>query len=70
MMTKAMLPHLKKHIPGEPTVVSEYMPGGGGIKAANHIFKNAKPDGLDHRPHRRRPGRQRRARRKGRALRS
>lgn len=46
MMTKAMLPYLKKHIPGEPTVVSEYMPGGGGIKAANHLYKNARPDGL------------------------
>jgi tripartite-type tricarboxylate transporter receptor subunit TctC len=46
MMTKAMLTHLKKHIPGEPTIVSEYMPGGGGIKAANHLFKNVRPDGL------------------------
>ncbi len=46
MMTKAMLPHLKKHIPGEPTIVSEYMGGSGGIKAANHIFRNARPDGL------------------------
>lgn len=46
MMTKAMLHALKKHVPGEPTVVSEYMPGGGGIKAANHVFRNAKPDGL------------------------
>jgi tripartite-type tricarboxylate transporter receptor subunit TctC len=46
MMTKAMLTYLRKHIPGEPTIVSEYMPGGGGIKAANHVYKNAKPDGL------------------------
>jgi tripartite-type tricarboxylate transporter receptor subunit TctC len=46
MMTKAILPHLKKHIPGEPTIVSEYMGGSGGIKAANHIFRNTKPDGL------------------------
>ena len=46
MMTKAMLPHLKKHIPGEPTILSEYMGGSGGIKAANHIFRNTKPDGL------------------------
>ena len=46
MMTKAMLTHWKKHIPGEPTIVSEYMPGGGGIKAANHLFKNVRPDGL------------------------
>jgi tripartite-type tricarboxylate transporter receptor subunit TctC len=46
VMTKALMPYLKKHIPGEPTIVSEYMPGGGGIKAANHIFKNVRPDGL------------------------
>ena len=46
VMTRSMLAYLKKHIPGEPTVVSEYMPGGGGIKAANHIFKNVRPDGL------------------------
>ena len=46
MMTRAMLSHLKKHIPGEPNVVSEYMPGGGGMKAANHIFKAVRPDGL------------------------
>ncbi len=46
VMTRAMLPHLKKRIPGEPTIVSEYMPGGGGIKAANHIYKNVRPDGL------------------------
>jgi tripartite-type tricarboxylate transporter receptor subunit TctC len=46
MLTRAMIPFLQKHIPGNPTVVSEYMPGGGGIKAANHVFKNVKPDGL------------------------
>src|SRR5437773_10046276 len=46
VMTRAMLPYLKKHIPGQPTIVSEYMPGGGGIKAANHVYKNVRPDGL------------------------
>ena len=46
MLTRAMMPFLQKHIPGNPTIVSEYMPGGGGIKAANHVFKNVKPDGL------------------------
>jgi tripartite-type tricarboxylate transporter receptor subunit TctC len=46
MLTRSMIPFLQKHIPGNPTIVSEYMPGGGGIKAANHIFKNTKPDGL------------------------
>jgi tripartite-type tricarboxylate transporter receptor subunit TctC len=46
VMTRAMLPYLKKHIPGEPTIVSEYMPGSGGLKAANHVYKNVRPDGL------------------------
>jgi tripartite-type tricarboxylate transporter receptor subunit TctC len=46
MLTRSMIPFLQKHIPGNPTVVSEYMPGGGGIKAANHLFKNVKPDGM------------------------
>jgi tripartite-type tricarboxylate transporter receptor subunit TctC len=46
MLTRSMIPFLQKHIPGNPTIVSEYMPGGGGIKAANQVFKNTKPDGL------------------------
>jgi tripartite-type tricarboxylate transporter receptor subunit TctC len=46
MLTRPVLTHLKKYIPGEPAIVSEYMPGGGGTKAANHIYRNAKPDGL------------------------
>ena len=46
MMVKSALPYLKKHLPGEPAIVPEYMPGGGGVKAANHIYKNVRPDGL------------------------
>lgn len=46
MMVKAAIPYLKKHIPGEPAILSEYMPGAGGIKAVNHIFKSVRPDGL------------------------
>jgi tripartite-type tricarboxylate transporter receptor subunit TctC len=46
LRVRALIPFLKKYIPGEPTIVSEYMPGGGGRKAANHIFKSAKSDGL------------------------
>ena len=46
MMVKSALPFLKKYIPGEPAIVPEYMPGGGGVKAANHLYKNARPDGL------------------------
>lgn len=46
VMARAMIPFLRKHIPGEPTIVYQYMPGGGGTKAANHIYRNTKPDGL------------------------
>jgi tripartite-type tricarboxylate transporter receptor subunit TctC len=43
---RAALPFFKKHIPGSPTVVAEYMPGGGGRKVANHIYSAARADGL------------------------
>jgi len=43
---RAVLPFLQKYIPGNPTIVSEFMPGGGSRKAANYIFKTAQPDGL------------------------
>lgn len=36
---------LRKHIPGRPTFVLEYMPGGGSRKAGNFIYR-AKADGL------------------------
>ena len=35
-----------KHIPGNPTIVVQNMPGAGTIIAANHIYNIAKPDGL------------------------
>ena len=43
---RALFPFLQKYIPGNPTIVSDYMPGGGGRKAANHVYRVAKPDGL------------------------
>jgi tripartite-type tricarboxylate transporter receptor subunit TctC len=46
MRVQAALPYLKKYIPGNPTIVIQFMPGGGGRKAANHVFSNAKADGL------------------------
>jgi hypothetical protein len=42
---RAVFPFLQKHVPGNPLVVSEYMPGGGGRKTANHLYR-AKGDGL------------------------
>lgn len=35
-----------KHIPGNPTIIVQNMPGAGGVVAANHLFNVAKPDGL------------------------
>jgi tripartite-type tricarboxylate transporter receptor subunit TctC len=43
---RAVAPFLQKYIPGNPTIVHEHMDGGGGRKAANHIFSTARPDGL------------------------
>lgn len=46
MRTRAWTNHLRKHIPGNPTIIIEFMPGGGGRKAANHLFRGAAADGL------------------------
>ncbi len=46
MRVKAMLPYLRKHIPGEPTVLTEYMVGAGGRKLANHMYRTTRVDGL------------------------
>jgi tripartite-type tricarboxylate transporter receptor subunit TctC len=37
--------HIGRHIPGNPTIIVEYMPGAGGVVAANHIFNTAPQDG-------------------------
>src|SRR3954462_7367241 len=37
--------HLGKHIPGNPTVVAQNMPGAGSLKAANYIYEVAPKDG-------------------------
>jgi len=44
MRVRALIPYLKRHIPGQPTILVEFMDGGGGRKAANHVF--TKSDGL------------------------
>jgi tripartite-type tricarboxylate transporter receptor subunit TctC len=46
LRVKALVPFLEKYIPGSPKVVMEYMPGGGSRKAANHLYRTARPDGL------------------------
>ncbi len=46
LRTNAVIASLKKHIPGSPTIVIQFMEGAGGRKAANYLFNNARPDGL------------------------
>jgi tripartite-type tricarboxylate transporter receptor subunit TctC len=41
-----LAPILGKHIPGNPDVVVQNMPGAAGVIAANHVYNVAKPDGL------------------------
>jgi tripartite-type tricarboxylate transporter receptor subunit TctC len=43
--SRALIPYLKKYIPGNPTIVMEFMDGASGRKAANYFY-TAKPDGL------------------------
>jgi tripartite-type tricarboxylate transporter receptor subunit TctC len=37
--------HIGKHLPGNPTVVPQNMPGAGSFNAANHIYNSAPKDG-------------------------
>ncbi len=46
MRTRAVAAYLKKHVPGNPTILIEFMAGAGGRKAANHIYRGARADGL------------------------
>ena len=43
---RMMLRHLTKHIPGNPEIIAQNMPGAGGIVGANYVYGIAKPDGL------------------------
>jgi tripartite-type tricarboxylate transporter receptor subunit TctC len=37
--------HLGKHIPGQPAVIAQNMPGAGSLKAANYLYEVAPKDG-------------------------
>jgi tripartite-type tricarboxylate transporter receptor subunit TctC len=38
--------HMGRFIPGNPSMIVQNMPGGGGVVAANYLYGVAKPDGL------------------------
>ena len=44
-MSRILALHLTRHIPGEPTIVVNNMPGAGGISATNYLFSVAPKDG-------------------------
>jgi tripartite-type tricarboxylate transporter receptor subunit TctC len=46
MQARALIPFLKKHIPGNPTIIIENMPGAAGMKAVNHIYAPPSPTGF------------------------
>lgn len=46
LRVRAMVPFLQKYIPGNPSIVLEYMPGAGGRKVTNFIYNRARKDGL------------------------
>jgi tripartite-type tricarboxylate transporter receptor subunit TctC len=46
LRTRILISHLRTHIPGNPVIVVNYESGAGGKKAANYLYKLARPDGL------------------------
>lgn len=44
--SRTLARHMGKHIPGNPVLVVDNMPGAGFLISANHMYKVAKPDGL------------------------
>jgi tripartite-type tricarboxylate transporter receptor subunit TctC len=46
LQARALIPLLKKYIPGEPVIIIEHKQGAAGRTAVNHIYSTAKPDGL------------------------
>ena len=46
LWTRHIATYLGKHIPGNPSITVQNMPGAGSVIAANYIYNVAKPDGL------------------------
>ena len=46
LQARALLPFLKKYLPGEPAIIIEHKQGAAGRTAINYIYSGAKPDGL------------------------
>ena len=42
---RVLAQHMSKHIPGNPKIIPQNMPGAGSLKAANYLFSAAPKDG-------------------------
>ena len=40
-----LAPHIRRHIPGNPTVIVKHMPGAGSLALMNYLWSVAPPDG-------------------------
>lgn len=45
-VSRTVARHMRKHIPGSPTIVVQNMGGTGGLAAANHVYNISSRDGL------------------------
>jgi tripartite-type tricarboxylate transporter receptor subunit TctC len=45
LYARTLVRHYSRHIPGNPNIVIQYLPGGGGIVAANNVYGVARRDG-------------------------
>ena len=43
LYARLLAQHLGKHIPGNPAVVTQNMPGAGSLKAVNYLFIQSRP---------------------------
>ena len=46
LYARALVRHYARHIPGEPAIVVQHMPGAGSVNLANHLYTRAPKDGL------------------------
>jgi len=45
LYARSLARHYPKHIPGEPTIIVQNMPGAGSVNLANHLYNRAARDG-------------------------
>jgi tripartite-type tricarboxylate transporter receptor subunit TctC len=45
LFARLIAAHVGRHIPGDPNIVVQNMPGAGGVVASNHLYHIAKKDG-------------------------